>query len=116
MSGKRTAKKKRRSFTREFKLSVLARMASTESIFGLARELGIERKLLYCWREQYQQGGAAALRRAGRPSTAELSEMEEPMAAPVPDASRQIAALERKIGQQQFELDFFRIALKQLRP
>ena len=115
MSEKKTAKKKRRSFTREFKLSVLARMASTESIVGLARELELERNLLYCWREQYQQGGSAALRRGGRPSAAELSEMEVPMAAPALDASRQIAALERKIGQQQFELDFFRAALKQLR-
>jgi transposase-like protein len=89
-------KQKRRSFTRAFKLAVLARMASTESIVGLARELGIERRLLYCWRDQYSAGGAAALRRAGRPSAAELSEMELPMAAPVLDASRQIAALEWK--------------------
>lgn len=115
MSEKRTAKKKRRSFTREFKLSVLARMATTESIVGLARALGIERKLLYCWRDQYSAGGGAALRRAGRPSAAELSEMEVPMAAPVLDASRQISALEQKIGQQQFELDFFRAALKHVR-
>lgn len=115
MSEKRTAKKKRRSFTRAFKLSVLGRMASTESIVGLALELGIERKLLYCWRDQYAAGGAAALRRAGRPSAAELREMEVPVVAPVPDASRQIAALERKVGQQQFELDFFRAALKQVR-
>ena len=115
MSEQRTAKRKRRSFTREFKLTVLARMASTASIVGLARELGIERKLLYCWREQYAAGGAAGLRRAGRPSAAELSEMEVPVTAPVADAARQIAALERKIGQQQFELDFFRAALKQVR-
>lgn len=97
MSGKR-----RRSFTREFKLSALRRMAETDNIVALARELNAERKLLYCWRERYAGGGAAALRRAGRPSTAELgSEALEPAAVAV--------------GQQQFALDFFRAALRQVR-
>jgi transposase len=86
--------KRRRSFTREFKLSALRRMAETDNIVALARELNAERKLLYCWRERYAGGGAAALRRAGRPSTAELgSEALEPAAVAV--------------GQQQFALDFF---------
>lgn len=69
-------------------------MAETDNIVALARELNAERKLLYCWRERYAGGGAAALRRAGRPSTAELgSEALEPAAVAV--------------GQQQFALDFF---------
>lgn len=109
-------RKRRRSFTRAFKLAALARMAETESIVGLARELGIERKLLYCWRDQYAAGGAAGLRRAGRPSAAELAgeAADAPVGGAV-DAARQIAALERKVGQQQFELDFFRAALRQVR-
>ncbi len=111
------SRKRRRSFTREFKLSALARMAEAESIVALAQELGIERKLLYCWRDLYAGGGAAALRRAGRPRAGEpdVDAMEVAVAASAADASRQIAALERKIGQQQFELDFFRAALKQVR-
>jgi len=63
------ARKKRHGFTGEFKLSAPARLAETDSIVGLARELGLERKLLYCWREQYQQGrlgGIAACRAAGQ--------------------------------------------------
>lgn len=109
--------KRRRSFTREFKLAVLRRMAETDNIVALARELNIERKLLYCWRERYAGGGAAALRRAGRPSAAELgSETMEPAAAvAASDPARQIAALERKVGQQQCELDFFRAALRHVR-
>jgi transposase-like protein len=59
--------KKRRSFTRKYKLSVPARMADTPSIIGLAAELGLERKLLYCWRDKYAAGGAENLRRVGRP-------------------------------------------------
>ncbi len=111
-------KKKRRSFTREFKLSVLARMQQAESIVGLAQELKLERKLLYCWRDKYAAGGSENLRRAGRPSAAGSAECEppgEPAAHTVPDAQQRIAELERKIGQQQLEVDFFRAALQQVR-
>jgi transposase len=110
---------KRRSFTREFKLTALARMAETESVVGLARELGVERKLLYCWRDKYAAGGAGNLRRAGRPSaanSAERAEPGEPAVQTVPDAQQRIAELERTIGRQQMELDFFRAALQRVRP
>ena len=33
-------------------------MQETDSIVGLAHELGLERKLLYCWRESFAAGGA----------------------------------------------------------
>jgi transposase len=72
---------------------------------------------LQFWRDQYARGGTAALRRAGRPSAGELSvaDIDEPVVASAPDAARQIAALERKIGQQQFELDFFSRSIEALR-
>jgi transposase len=112
-------RKKRRSFTRDFKLSALQRMTVTDNIHDLARELGIERKLLYCWRDAFAACGEAGLRRAGRPSgkdrsvdavLAAASDPHEPMA---PGA--RIAELERKVGQQQLELDFFRAALRHVR-
>jgi transposase-like protein len=111
-------RKKRRSFTRAFKLRVLARMADTPSIVGLAQELGLERKLLYCWRDAYLAGGAERLRRSGRPSaagSAELGHRSEPASHAAPDAQQRIAELERKIGRQQLEVDFFRAALQQVR-
>jgi transposase len=121
-------RKKRRSFTREFKLSALRRMAKTDSIVGLARELGVERKLLYCWREQYQSGGSEALRRVGRPvrraaeqdgffeASGNLSQRADGNEPATPGAPEQrIEALQRKIGEQQLELDFFRAALQQVR-
>jgi transposase-like protein len=74
MSDLRTTKPKRRGFSREFKLSALARMRETQSIVGLAQELGLERKLLYCWRDKLQAGGPENLRGAGRPRVAGLSE------------------------------------------
>jgi transposase len=132
-------RKKRRSFTRDFKLSALKRMAETDNIHSLARELGIERKLLYCWRDAFAACGEAGLRRSGRPSgrdravdavLAAVTEPHEPMAPDgrIPDArlpdgrlpdgrlpDGRIEELERKIGQQQLELDFFRAALRRVR-
>ncbi len=111
-------RKKRRSFTRGFKLSALARMAETESIVGLAQELGLERKLLYCWRDKYAAGGSENLRRAGRSSAASSAERKqpgEPASHAVPEPQQRIAELERKVGQQQLEVDFFRAALQQVR-
>ena len=109
-------RKPRRSFTQGFKLAAVRRMASTESIVGLAEELGVQRRLLYSWREHFQAGGVAALRRAGRPSRDATAAAEAPVAAAdlidPAAARRRIEELERKIGQQQVELDFFRAALR----
>jgi transposase len=111
-------RKKRRSFTQAFKQSVVARMASAETIRGLATELGIARELLFKWRRALEQGGIASLRAPGRSSkvapTAEIS--AAPVADPVDLAAAQcrIAELERKIGQQQLDLDFFRAALRRV--
>jgi transposase len=111
--------KPRRSFTRAFKLAAVERMANTESIVGLANELGVQRRMLYHWRDHLQSGGTAALRRAGRPSRTEAAVGEVPsVPADLTDAAearRRIEALERKIGQQQLDLDFFRAALRHVR-
>ena len=112
-------KRKRRSFTQGFKRSVVERMATATSIQGLADELGIGSKLLYNWRDSLRTGGEEALRRVGRPSRPLPAEPEAAM-APIDvgdpaSAERRIEDLERKIGQQQLELDFFRAALRHVR-
>jgi len=123
------SRRRRRSFTRDFKLTALKRMAETDNIHALSEELGIERKLLYCWRDAYALNGEAGLRRAGRPSAAERAEaamlVAETWQAPAVRADgaasasaadqQRIAALERKIGEQQVALDFFRAALRHVR-
>ena len=116
-------------FSREFKLEALRRMDGGENVSVLARELGVSRKSIYQWRNRYRVGGGNALRRRGRMTKAEVSaEEEKRLAEKPPDkqarqsaleevarAQRRIAALERKIGQQQVELDFFQRALRQVR-
>jgi transposase-like protein len=46
-----------RRFSREFKLSALARMEAGANVSALARELGVRRKYLYQWRERFRLGG-----------------------------------------------------------
>lgn len=121
---------KERRFSREFKLSALARMEAGENVSALARELGIRRKYLYQWRERFRVGGPVALRSRGRPTKAESLAIEAGGGAALPAAAkkrspgppdelmrarRQVEELERKVGQQQVELDFFQRALRQVR-
>src|SRR5260221_3027191 len=116
-----------RVFTPAFKLSVLNRMAAGENVSALARELKLRRKLLYQWRDQLRAGGPAALRTRGRPRKTALAAPAEmaPVASGPPRATAppgelaaawaRIAELERKIGQQQLDLDFFKRALRQVK-
>jgi transposase len=107
--------KKARIFSRDLKLSVIRRMLAGENVSALARELQVRREDLYVWRERFRAGGAAALRGRGRPPKVLAT---APAAVAVPDdlasAQRRMAELERKIGQQQLELDFFQRALRQV--
>jgi transposase len=94
-------------------------MASAESIEGLATELNVGSGMLYRWQKQFQTGGLEALRRVGRPSRLDAAAIEA-MAVPAvvtdpAEARKRIEELERKIGQQQLDLDFFRAALRHVR-
>src|SRR5260370_5136750 len=61
------SKRKRRFFSREFKLSAVQRMLAGESTKALSRELGVPVDRLDRWCQQYRLGGAEGLRKAGRP-------------------------------------------------
>jgi transposase len=105
-----------RIFSRELKLSVVRRMLAGENVSALARELQVGRKDLQVWRDRFRAGGAAALRGRGRPPKVVAPAAVASRAVPddLATAQRRIAELERKIGQQQLELDFFQRALRQV--
>jgi transposase len=105
-----------RIFSRELKLSVIRRMLAGENVSALARELQVGRKDLQVWRDRFRAGGAAALRGRGRPPKVVAPAAVASWAVPddLATAQRRIAELERKIGQQQLELDFFQRALRQV--
>jgi transposase len=113
------SKRKRRVFSREFKLSAVQRMIAGEPIAELSRELGVLSGHLYKWYGHFRRGGVEALRPACRPrkipGAVELApEVKAKQVQDVATARNRITALERKIGQQQVELDFFRQALRQV--
>jgi transposase-like protein len=100
------SERKRRVFTPQFKLGLVRRMEAGESATVLSRELSIKRELLYDWQRLWRREGAKALRQAGRPTAVEsLARAAGPPKSLV-EAERQIAALERKVGQQALELIF----------
>jgi transposase-like protein len=113
--------RKHRKFDQEFKLYAVRRLLAGERPTALSRELELDRRNLSNWRRVFRAGGPEALRpRArGRPRRAvSAGGQPPPPASPARDltaAKQRIAELERKIGQQQLELDFFRQALRQAR-
>jgi transposase-like protein len=110
-----------RKFSREFKLEVVRRILAGEQIRALSEELTVLRKDLYAWRKLFRAGGAEALRPLGRPRKGDgvvasgVKERSRDVAAGDACAPERIAELERKVGQQQIELDFFRQALRRVR-
>ena len=114
------SEQKRRRFSRDFKLRVIERLEAGESGTALALELSIKRTIIYRWRDLWRHGGTAALHGKPGPRTkAEALELERARgvaarANDLSEARRQIAELQRKVGQQQINLDFFRQALRRL--
>ena len=110
----------RRRFGRSFKLGIVRRMEAGESATVLAREHGIRRTILYRWRDAVRHGGEEALRDgSGRPSGVEAQAMAlargpAGRARDLTEARRQIAELEKKVGRQQVDLDFFKGALRRI--
>jgi transposase len=106
-------KKKSKKYSVDFKQEAVRRMAQATTIVGLANELGVRRKLLYQWRDQFQAEGRAGLeRRRGRPPGSKSETVSPPVASA---AELRIAELERLLGRKQLEVDFLKRAFEQVR-
>jgi transposase len=83
----------------------------------VAADLKVHRQRVYDWQEQVRQGGLEMLRGPGRPRKGALE--GPPLKSAILNegaaARRRIAELERKIGEQQADLDFFRQALRHVK-
>jgi transposase len=104
----------------ELKLAAVRRVLAGESVSAVAQELGIRRKRLYVWKDRYAELGEAGLvrRRGGRPrKQAATVNGSEAIAGrgELLAARKRIAELERKVGQQELELDFFGEALRRIK-
>lgn len=110
-------RKKIRAYDREIKIGTVKRMLRGENVSALTRELKISRAVLYRWKDAYREEGTGAFRRkAGRPPrfAPGVEKARAEAAGELSAAQQRIAELERKVGQQQVELDFFRQALRQV--
>jgi len=85
----------------EFKRQVVERMKTCENIHALARELKIQRKLLYTWKYQFE--GRPEPRHANLGTTAE-DRKEKQLRA-------EITKLKSALADKTLENDFFRSAL-----
>ena len=120
-----------RVFSTSFKEGVVGRLEAGEALAAVSKELGIARKLLYEWRWAWRRHGAAGLnqRRGPKPglmrkmatgdppgaalaSSATSAEGSSTDAAELARAKARIEELERLVGRQQLDLDFFRKALR----
>jgi transposase len=107
------SKGKRRVFSREFKLSAVKRMVAGESTAALSHELQVPSGHLYKWCVHFRSGGAEALRPARRPRKG-FGVLDLEASKDLATARKRIVELERKVGQQQVEQDFFRQALRRV--
>ena len=98
-----------RKYSPEFRARALERLKSCSSVSGLARELGVRRKWLYAWRDEAR---AAVARTDG---DAQSPAPVEAVRDPEDEALRQrVADLERLVGRQTAEIDFFRGVLRRV--
>lgn len=115
-----TESKTFRTFPTPFKLAAVERIEAGAAVAALARELGVRRKLLYEWHGSWKADGAAGLnrKRGPKPGKRQPKPPPEPVAPGSPQelaqAKARIGELERIIGRQQADLDFFQQALRAL--
>ena len=83
----------------EFRRMVVERMKQSNNLAALARELKVDRKLMYLWREQLDPVTRAVKRVA--------STREE-------ELERRVNQLERGLANKTLELDFFKGALQKV--
>ena len=109
-----------RTFPTAFKLAAIKRLAAGAAVLPLARELGVSRKLLHDWRKAWDLHGPAGLnrKRGPKPGPRKLRPLAEPApkggSRELAQARAKIAELERKVGQQALDIDFFHKALRAL--
>ena len=97
-----------RRYSREFKENAARRMVAGDSPTVLAKQLGVLRKDLYAWKKAYKSGQSLVNRRGPKP----VNHADRVEGSALKRARQRIAELERKVGQQTLELDFFAKALR----
>ena len=94
-----------RRHSREFKRQAVERMKSSENIHELARELGVERKLLYSWKYQFE----------GRPEGKHANYLGRAAEGTAETRLRaENERLKQSLANKTLEADFFKGALQKI--
>ena len=89
-------RKRGQRYSDEFRKQAVERMNACDNIVGLARELGVARRLLYVWRDRFDETDPPPIR------SRELI------------LRKQILRLKRLLANKTLEVDFFRRALQRV--
>ena len=104
-----------RRYSPEFRIEIAQRMLAGECVMALSKRHGLPRSMMYRWREAYQKAGPAALSGSvGRPSGVGESATAGAKGDREERLRREVAELQRKVGQQAVEVDFFRKVFKRV--
>lgn len=95
-------KKRVAQYSLEFRRIAVERMKGCNNIARLAKELGVERKSLYLWREQLDPESVIS-RKPGPPAKTREVALEQ-----------EVSRLKRVLADKTLELDFFRGALQKI--
>jgi transposase len=109
---------KKRQFPMAFKLKAIKRVERGDGVLPVARELGISRKILHDWIKAWKAHGPEGLNRRPGPKPGPRKLKPPPSyddkRSALAQAKARIAELERLVGRQQMDIDFFRQALRAL--
>ena len=95
-------KKRVAQYSTEFRRIAVERMKGCNNIATLAKELGVERKSLYLWRDQLDPESVIR-RKPGPPAKSREVELE-----------KEVSQLKRVLADKTLELDFFKGALQRV--
>ena len=109
---------KNRQFPTAYKLKAIKRVERGEGVLPVARELGMARKFLHDWIEAWKAHGPEGLNRKPGPKPGprklKAPATYDDKRSALARANARISELERLVGRQQMDLDFFRQALRAL--
>ena len=105
-------KRKIRQHSPEFRTEIARRMLAGEDVTAMSKAYGLARSMMYRWRDAYRKEGVAGVSRSPGvrcgPATGKAdSRTEERL-------RKRVADLERKLGQREMEIDFFKGVFKRL--
>jgi transposase len=113
-----TTRGKIRRFPTAYKLKAIKRAEGGEGVLPVARELGISRKVLHDWIKAWKTYGSDGLnrKRGPKPGPRRLKPLpaDDGKRSALAQANARIGELERLVGRQQLDIDFFRKALRAL--